>query len=81
MRGRFGQRQDLFLPLSAAPVRRAVAELVHNLRPLLEAACGPEAALHEISCIYAQVRATVGGGGTRAGRWHAGAGLQDSGRW
>lgn len=54
MRGRFGQRQDLFMPLSAEPVRRAVAELVSNLEPLLTAACGPDAALHEISCIYSQ---------------------------
>lgn len=53
MRGRFGQRQDLFLPLSAPIVQQAVGELVTNLRPLLEAACGPEAALHELSCIYA----------------------------
>lgn len=53
MRGRFGQRQDLFLPLSAPIVRAAVAELVSNLKPLLVAACGPDAALHELSCIYA----------------------------
>lgn len=54
IRGRFGQRQDLFLPLAAAPVRRAVLELVSNLAPLLTAACGPAAALHELSCIIAQ---------------------------
>lgn len=42
------------MPLSAEPVRRAVAELVSNLEPLLTAACGPDAALHEISCIYSQ---------------------------
>ncbi|KAI8469046.1 MAG: hypothetical protein J3K34DRAFT_424936 [Monoraphidium minutum] len=54
MRGRFGQRQDLFMPLSAPPVRAAVGELVHSLRPLLEAAVGPDAALHEVSCIVAQ---------------------------
>jgi len=53
MRGRFGQRQDLFLPLSAPIVRAAVAELMSNLEPLLVAACGPDAALHELSCIYA----------------------------
>jgi len=54
LRGRFGQRQDLFLPLSVPPVRRAVRELAANLGPLIEAACGPEAALHELSCIYAE---------------------------
>ncbi len=42
------------MPLSAAPVRRAVRELVSNLEPLLTAACGPNAALHELSCMYAQ---------------------------
>ena len=42
------------MPLSAAPVRRAVRELVTNLAPLLTEACGPSAALHEVSCIFAQ---------------------------
>lgn len=35
-------------------MRRAVLELLSNLEPLLVAACGPDAALHELSCIYAQ---------------------------
>lgn len=54
IRGRFGQRQDLFMPLAAAPVTRAVREISANLAPLLRAACGPNAALHELSCMYAQ---------------------------
>ena len=42
------------MPMAAPPVRRAVRELATNLAPLLTAACGPNAALHELSCMYAQ---------------------------
>ena len=54
MRGPFGQRQDLFLPLAAPVVRAAVRELATNLQPLLHELCGPDAALHELSCIVAE---------------------------
>ena len=54
MKGPFGQRQDLFLPLAAPVVRRAVRELATNLQPLLTELCGPNAALHELSSIVAE---------------------------
>ena len=53
MNGPFGYRQDLFLPMAAPVVRKAAAELTGNLKGILEILVGPEAMLHEISCIVA----------------------------
>ena len=54
MSGPFGQRQDLFLPMAAPPVREAVEELVRNLGPFLRALVGHEAMLHELSSLVAE---------------------------
>ena len=54
LNGPFGQRQDLFLPMAAAPVRSAVTELLAALRPFLVELCGPEAMLHEVSSLVAE---------------------------
>ena len=52
--GPFGQRQDLWLPLSAPAVRLAARELARNLKSLLRAVAGDQVTLHEISSIVAE---------------------------
>ena len=49
----FGVRQDLFLPVSAPEVRKALAEITGNLELFLDALVGEEAMFHEISSIVA----------------------------
>lgn len=51
--GLFGTRQDLYLPVDAAPVRAALNEFFTRLRPLLEPLVGVDATLHEISSLVA----------------------------
>jgi len=52
--GQYGTRQDLYLPVEAAPVRAALEEFMNRLQPLLEPLVGPGAALHEISSLVAE---------------------------
>ena len=49
----FGQRQDMWLPVSDSTVRSALEEVVSNLSPLLSNIMGTEAFLHELSCLVA----------------------------
>ena len=49
----FGVRQDLFLPVSAPEVRKALTEIVGNLSGFLAALVGDDAMFHEISSIVA----------------------------
>jgi hypothetical protein len=51
--GRYGTRQDLFLPVEAPPVRAALAEALESLEPLLLATVGARGAVHEVSCLIA----------------------------
>lgn len=54
MIGMFGQRQDLFLPMSSPVVREAVTEALRNMKPMLDDLVGEEAMLHEISSLVAE---------------------------
>ena len=50
--GKFGQRQDLYLPLTNLMVKKAAAEAMTNLKPLLDEIVGGDTALvHEISSL------------------------------
>ena len=49
----FGVRQDLFLPVSAPEVRKALAEITGNLELFLDALVGEEAMFHEMSSLVA----------------------------
>ena len=53
MLGIFGQRQDLFLPMSSPIVREAVTEIIHKMKPMLDELVGEDAMLHEISSLVA----------------------------
>ena len=48
---KYGQRRDLFLPVSSPVVKAALSEALTNLRPLLSRVVGESAMLHEISSI------------------------------
>lgn len=48
---KYGQRRDLFLPMSDPIIRSAVSEAMINLKPMLLHAVGPNAMLHEISSV------------------------------
>ena len=52
-RGVFGARQDLWLPVEAVPVAKALREVAseERLGPLLRELVGPGALLHEVSCL------------------------------
>lgn len=51
--GRYGTRQDLFLPVRAPPVRAALAEALRSLKPLLSATVGMGGTVHEVSSLVA----------------------------
>ena len=51
--GLFGTRQDLYQPVEAEPVKKALTEFFERLRPLLEPLVGLDATLHEISSLVA----------------------------
>lgn len=53
MNGIFGNRQDMFLPMSEPTVRQAMEELAQNMGPLLKEAVGKDGMLHELSCLVA----------------------------
>lgn len=53
LNGPFGQRQDMFLPLSQDIVREVLAEAAGSLWPLLLETVTAEARLHELSCLVA----------------------------
>mmetsp|Transcript_44480 Transcript_44480/g.112535 ORF Transcript_44480/g.112535 Transcript_44480/m.112535 type:complete len:357 (-) Transcript_44480:123-1193(-) len=53
MNGIFGNRQDMFLPLSAPEVRAAMEELTRRMAPFLREAIGEEGMIHELSCLVA----------------------------
>jgi len=51
LNGMFGNRQDMFLPMSEPVVLKAVKEATGNLRPLLNPLVGDGAMLHEVSSL------------------------------
>uniref|UniRef100_A0A061R4V3 Phytanoyl-dioxygenase n=1 Tax=Tetraselmis sp. GSL018 TaxID=582737 RepID=A0A061R4V3_9CHLO len=53
MNGLFGNRQDMFLPVSETAVRKALEEIVGNISPMLSKAVGRDGMMHEISSLVA----------------------------
>lgn len=53
MNGLFGNRQDMFLPMSEPLVRDSMEEIAANLAPFLKEAIGSEGMIHELSCLVA----------------------------
>jgi len=53
MNGMFGNRQDMFLPVSEPIVKEALQEVCERLGPFLREALGSEAMVHEVSCLVA----------------------------
>jgi hypothetical protein len=51
--GLFGNRQDMFVPMSEPLVRDSMEEIAANLAPFLKEAIGSEGMIHELSCLVA----------------------------
>mmetsp|Transcript_19934 Transcript_19934/g.63411 ORF Transcript_19934/g.63411 Transcript_19934/m.63411 type:complete len:374 (-) Transcript_19934:172-1293(-) len=53
LNGMFGNRQDMFMPMSEPIVREGLEEIVQRLGPLLQEAIGADGMVHEISSLVA----------------------------
>eukprot|EP01041_Mallomonas_annulata_P010739 gene10739-22436_t len=51
LNGPFGQRQDMYLPMSSPIVRKALSEVINNLLPLLQETVTINGMFHEISSL------------------------------